>query len=125
MDVNIYSSNQEKLIGNAGELVCCNPFPSMPIGFINDDNGRKYHKAYFEQFQNIWTHGDWVEKTLRNGFIVHGRSDATLNPGGVRIGTAEIYRVVDKIDGIIESVAVGQKWHEDTRIILFIIIDKN
>jgi len=125
MDVNIYSPNQEKLIGKAGELVCCSPFPSMPIGFINDDNGRKYHKAYFEQFQNIWTHGDWVEKTLKNGFIVHGRSDSTLNPGGVRIGTAEIYRVVDKINGIIEALAVGQKWREDTRIILFIIIDEN
>ncbi len=104
----------------SGELVCTKPFPSMPVGFWNDDNGERYHKAYFERFDNIWCHGDWIERTKHNGLIIHGRSDATLNPGGVRIGTAEIYRQVEQIPEVLESIAVGQIWQDDERVILFV-----
>lgn len=106
----------------SGELVCTKPFPCMPIYFWNDEDGAKFRKAYFEEFENIWCHGDWVERTSHNGYIIHGRSDATLNPGGVRIGTAEIYRQVEKVDAVLESVAVGQNWKDDVRIILFVIM---
>ena len=104
----------------SGELVCKKPFPSMPVSFWNDSDGSKLHNAYFKDLKNIWSHGDWVEKTLHEGYIIHGRSDATLNPGGVRIGTAEIYRQVEKIPEVFESIAVGQDWEGDTRIILFV-----
>ena len=108
----------------SGELVCTTPFPCMPVGFWNDDDGSKYSKAYFERFDNIWCHGDWIERTAHenggSGFIIHGRSDATLNPGGVRIGTAEIYRQVEQIPEIFESIAVGQDWDNDVRVILFV-----
>ena len=104
----------------SGELVCTKPFPCMPVGFWNDDDGEKYKKAYFERFDNIWCHGDWIERTAHGGFIIHGRSDATLNPGGVRIGTAEIYRQVEQIPEILESIAVGQDWDNDVRVILFV-----
>lgn len=106
----------------AGELVCVNAHPSMPVGFWNDPDGTKYHKAYFAEYENIWHHGDWVEKTLNHGLIVHGRSDATLNPGGVRIGTAEIYRQVEKIEDVAESICVGQNWEGDVRVILFVVM---
>lgn len=106
----------------SGELVCTKPFPSMPIGFWNDPDQSKYRSAYFESFDNIWAHGDWVEKTGADGFIIHGRSDATLNPGGVRIGTAEIYRQVEKIPEVTESIAVGQDWNGDTRVLLFVTL---
>lgn len=106
--------------GGPGELVCVKPFPSMPVGFWNDDDGSKYRKAYFERFDNIWCHGDWIERTAHNGFIITGRSDATLKPGGVRIGTAEIYRQVEQIPEVIESIAVGQSWDNDERVVLFV-----
>ena len=97
----------------------------MPIKFWNDKNNKKYHKAYFNKFKNIWNHGDFIEKTTNNGFIIHGRSDATLNPGGVRIGTAEIYQQVENIDFISEAIVVDQKWNNDVRIVLFVITKKN
>ncbi|MGH1398148.1 MAG: acetoacetate--CoA ligase [Alphaproteobacteria bacterium] len=105
-----------------GELVCTRPFPCMPVGFWNDDGDARYRAAYFEVFDNIWAHGDWVERTCHGGFIIHGRSDATLNPGGVRIGTAEIYRQVEQVEGVVESVCVGQDWDGDVRVILFVVL---
>ena len=106
-----------------GELVCTNPFPSMPTGFWNDPTGEKYKAAYFERFDNIWAHGDWIELTDNHGYIIHGRSDATLNPGGVRIGTAEIYRQVEQVAAVKESLAVGQAWDGDDRVILFVMLN--
>lgn len=103
-----------------GELVCTAPFPSMPIGFWNDPDGDRYRAAYFERFPGIWCHGDWAARTEHGGFVIYGRSDATLNPGGVRIGTAEIYRQVEQCDEVVESLAVGQQWEGDERIVLFI-----
>ncbi len=103
-----------------GELVCTAPFPSMPVAFWNDPDGRKYHAAYFDRFPGVWCHGDWAERTEHGGFIIHGRSDATLNPGGVRIGTAEIYRQVEQMAVVLESLAVGQQWDGDERIVLFV-----
>jgi len=108
--------------GVKGEFVCTKPFPSMPISFWNDADGSKYHAAYFDRFDNIWCHGDFVEKTENNGWIIHGRSDATLNPGGVRIGTAEIYRQVEQIPQIKESIAIGQEWDGDVRVVLFVVM---
>lgn len=106
----------------SGELVCTKPFPCMPIYFWNDNDRSKFHKAYFANYDDVWCHGDWVERTENNGFIIHGRSDATLNPGGVRIGTAEIYRQVEKISTVLESVAVGQDYDGDTRVVLFVVL---
>ncbi len=103
-----------------GELVCTKPFPSMPVQFWNDPGDAKYRAAYFERFDNIWTHGDWVERTKHGGWIIHGRSDATLKPGGVRIGTAEIYRQVEQVPEVLESIAIGQMWEGDQRVILFV-----
>jgi acetoacetyl-CoA synthetase len=104
----------------SGELVCTKPFPCMPVQFWNDEGGAKYRSAYFERFENVWCHGDWIERSIHGGLIIHGRSDATLNPGGVRIGTAEIYRQVEQVSQIAESIAVGQDWEGDVRIILFV-----
>lgn len=122
MAVDIFDDDGKPMPAGAGsgELVCTKPFPSMPVKFWNDEDGAKYRAAYFERFENVWCHGDWVERTAHNGFIIHGRSDATLNPGGVRIGTAEIYRQVEQIPEIIESIAVGQDFDGDVRIILFV-----
>jgi len=110
--------------GRRGELVCTAPFPSMPIGFWNDANGAKYHAAYFERFPGVWCHGDYVELTEHDGLVIHGRSDATLNPGGVRIGTAEIYRQVEQLPEIVESIVIGQDWPPgevgDVRVVLFV-----
>jgi acetoacetyl-CoA synthetase len=106
--------------GVSGEMVCTKPFPSMPVSFWNDTDGTKFKKAYFEEYDDTWCHGDWIENTTNGGFIIHGRSDATLNPGGVRIGTAEIYRQVEKISDVLESIAVGQDWQGDSRVILFV-----
>lgn len=141
MAVNVYDS-----MGNAlskadsddadakGELVCTKPFPSMPVGFWNDEDGAKYHKAYFDSFDNIWAHGDYAElikheytdhenqSKQQTGVVIHGRSDAVLNPGGVRIGTAEIYRQVEKVDAVVESIAVGQNWKADVRVVLFVVL---
>jgi acetoacetyl-CoA synthetase len=106
--------------GQAGELVCTAPFPSMPVFFWGDTDGSRYRGAYFERFPGVWCHGDWIEQSERGGFIIHGRSDATLNPGGVRIGTAEIYRQVDLVDAVLESVVIGQRWDNDVRVVLFV-----
>ena len=106
--------------GEKGELVCTRPFPSMPVGFWHDDDGAKYRAAYFETYPNIWHHGDYIEITEHDGVVVHGRSDAVLNPGGVRIGTAEIYRQVEKIDAVVEALCCGQDWQGDVRVILFV-----
>src|SRR4051812_29350476 len=124
MAVEVFNEAGEPVINQKGELVCTRPFPSMPLGFWNDRGGERYHAAYFAKFPNVWTHGDWSELTERGTMLVYGRSDATLNPGGVRIGTAEIYRVVERIDEVEEAVAIGQLWPPqkpaDTRVVLFI-----
>ena len=109
-----------EIIDQQGELVCCKPFPSMPIYFWDDPDGRKYHDAYFDVYPNIWRHGDFVIVTERGGVVMLGRSDATLNPGGVRIGTAEIYRQLEQLPEIDDSVVVGQTWKDDVRVILFV-----
>jgi acetoacetyl-CoA synthetase len=103
-----------------GELVCTKPFPAMPLGFWNDPDGSRYHAAYFEKYPNVWRHGDWCEVTEHGGMIIYGRSDAVLNPGGVRIGTAEIYRQVEQLDEVVESLVIGQDWAGDVRVVLFV-----
>ncbi len=122
--VEVFDEQGKSVIGQKGELVCTKPFPSMPLGFWNDRHGEKYHAAYFARYPNVWCHGDWCELTERGTMIVYGRSDATLNPGGVRIGTAELYRQVERIDAVEESVAIGQLWPPeqpaDTRVVLFV-----
>ncbi len=120
MAVEVYDDNGKPVTGEKGELVCVKPFPSMPIGFWNDPDGARYRAAYFETYPNIWHHGDFVELTEHNGIIVYGRSDATLNPGGVRIGTAEIYRQVEKLQEVEESIVIGQDWDGDVRVVLFV-----
>lgn len=125
MDVKIYDENANAIINQKGELVCTEPFPSMPIYFWDDPQGKKYHAAYFEKYPNVWTHGDYAEITDRGTMVIYGRSDATLNPGGIRIGTAEIYRQIEKIPEIIDSLAVSQNWEDDNRIILFVILKKD
>lgn len=125
MDIKVYDETGKEVMGKKGELVCCNPFPSVPIKFLgDDDNKSKLRKAYFSKFKGVWTHGDYAERTINGGFIIYGRSDNTLNPGGVRIGTAEVYRQVEKIDQVIDSIAVDQEWQDDTRIVLFVILRK-
>jgi acetoacetyl-CoA synthetase len=120
MKVLAYDEDAKPIVGREGELVCTEPFPSMPIYFWKDEGDAKYKSAYFDEYPNIWAHGDFVEVTERGGVIMHGRSDATLNPGGVRIGTAEIYRRIDQIEEIEDSVVVGQKFNNDVRVILFV-----
>jgi acetoacetyl-CoA synthetase len=124
MAVDVVDESGQPLAAGKGELVCTRPFPSMPIGFWNDADGAKYRAAYFERFPGIWCHGDYAEKTAHGGFIIHGRSDATLNPGGVRIGTAEIYRQVEKLPEVLESIVIGQDWPPgqsgDVRVVLFV-----
>jgi acetoacetyl-CoA synthetase len=125
MEVYAYDQNQNSLIGEKGELVCCTAFPSMPIYFWNDPDGTKYKKAYFETFKGIWHHGDLISISKTGGVKIYGRSDTTLNPGGVRIGTAEIYRVLSSLSYIEDSLVVGQKWKTDQRIILFVQLKNN
>ena len=120
MKVEIFTADGRSVREQKGELVCTAPFPSMPVGFWNDPDGRKYHRAYFERFPNVWHHGDYAELTANDGVIIYGRSDAVLNPGGVRIGTAEIYRIVEQFPEIAESIVVGQDWADDTRVVLFV-----
>jgi acetoacetyl-CoA synthetase len=120
MRIEVYDERGKPAAGRKGELVCTAPFPSMPVGFWNDPGGARYRAAYFERFPGVWCHGDWVELTPGGGAVIHGRSDAVLNPGGVRIGTAEIYRVVDKLPEVVESLAVGQDWEGDVRVVLFV-----
>lgn len=122
MAVEIYDDEGRSLVGESGELVCTKAFPSMPVGFWNDPNHAKYHAAYFERFPGVWAHGDYAEITDSGGVIMHGRSDAVLNPGGVRIGTAEIYRQVEKLGEVLESIAIGQDWEDDVRVVLFVVL---
>ena len=122
MAVEFWDESGHPVIGQKGEMVCTHPFPSSPIGFWNDPGNVKYQTAYFERYPNVWVHGDYGEVTEHGGVIIHGRSDAVLNPGGVRIGTAEIYRQVEKIDAILESICIGQRWKDDVRVILFVVL---
>ena len=120
LKVEVYDEDGRAVRGQKGELVCTAPFPSMPVGFWNDPDGAKYRAAYFERFPGVWWHGDYVELTAHDGLIIYGRSDAVLNPGGVRIGTAEIYRQVERLDEVVESLAIGQEWEGDVRVVLFV-----
>jgi acetoacetyl-CoA synthetase len=122
MAVEVYNDEGQSVVGENGELVCSNAFPSMPVYFWNDPGNEKYHAAYFERFPGVWAHGDYAEITENGGMVIYGRSDAVLNPGGVRIGTAEIYRQVEKLDEILESIAISQDWDDDVRIILFVVM---
>jgi len=120
MAIEVFDEHGKPVQGEKGELVCTKPFPSMPIGFWNDPDGAKYRAAYFEKYPNVWRHGDWSEITEHDGIIIYGRSDAVLNPGGVRIGTAEIYRQVERIEQVVESLVIGQDWESDVRVVLFV-----
>ena len=120
MATDVWDESGKPVVGEKGELVCTRPFPSMPVRFWNDPEGRKYHAAYFARFPGVWCHGDFAEWTEHGGMIIHGRSDATLNPGGVRIGTAEIYAQVEQLPEVVESIAIGQEWEGDVRIVLFV-----
>ena len=122
MAVDIWDDQGHPITAQKGELVCTKPFPSAPIYFWNDPQDRKYHSAYFDTYNGIWSQGDYGEITPNSGIIIHGRSDAVLNPGGVRIGTAEIYRQVEKLDEIIDAVCIGQDWQDDVRVVLFIML---
>lgn len=120
MAVDVWDDDGQPVRQQKGELVCAKPFPSMPVMFWNDTDGSKYRGAYFERFDNVWCHGDFAEWTVHDGLIIHGRSDATLNPGGVRIGTAEIYNVVEQLSEVLEGLAIGQEWDNDVRVVLFV-----
>ena len=120
MAVDVFDADGHSVRGERGELVCTSSFPSMPVSFWNDSDGSKYHDAYFDVFANVWRHGDWCELTDHDGMIIFGRSDAVLNPGGVRIGTAEIYRQVEQLDEVEEGLVIGQEWEGDTRVVLFV-----
>ena len=124
MNTDVFSERGKSLINQKGELVCKSPFPSMPKLFWNDKNNEKYKSAYFKKYKNIWHHGDFAERKSNGGYVIYGRSDATLNPGGARLGTAEIYSVVDKFKEVKESIVIGQKWDNDVRIILFVVLKK-
>ena len=125
MDVHVYNEKGEPIKNEKGELVCTQTFPTMPLFFWNDEKNEKYHNAYFNKYPNVWCHGDYIAKTENDGFIIFGRSDATLNPGGVRIGTAEIYRQVEQIEEVLEGLVVGQIWQGDTRVVLFVRLNSN
>jgi acetoacetyl-CoA synthetase len=118
--VDVWDDEGKPVRQQKGELVCTKAFPSMPVGFWNDPDGAKYKAAYFERFENIWCHGDFAEWTEHGGLVIHGRSDATLNPGGVRIGTAEIYNQVEQMEEVAEALCIGQDWEEDVRVVLFV-----
>lgn len=120
MDVDVFNEEGISVLQERGELVCTKPFPSMPVGFWNDKERTAYTHAYFERFPGIWAHGDFAEITAHHGLVIYGRSDAVLNPGGVRIGTAEIYRQVEKVDAVMDSIVIGQDWQDDVRIVLFV-----
>lgn len=120
MDVQVFDDDGRPVTRQPGELVCASPFPSMPLGFWNDADGSTYRQTYFERFPGVWCHGDWAEITERDGMIIHGRSDAVLNPGGVRIGTAEIYRQIERLPEIVEGIVIGQQWRGDVRTVLFV-----
>ena len=124
VDLQVYDDEGQPQREGRGELVCATPFPSMPLGFWGDDDGSRYHAAYFDRFEGVWTHGDFIEQTPNHGYIIHGRSDATLNPSGVRIGTAEIYRQVETLPQVKESIVIGQPWAGDTRVVLFVVMQE-
>jgi len=124
MAVDIWDDGGKPVRGEKGELVCTAPFPCCPIGFWNDPDGSKFHAAYFDRYPGVWAHGDYGEITEHGGFIIHGRSDAVLNPGGVRIGTAEIYRQVERIEEVLESIVIGQEWGDDVRVVLFVVLQE-
>ena len=122
MDMDVVDDNGATAgVGLRGELVCLNAFPSMPLGFWDDPDDERYHAAYFDRFEGLWHQGDFAERTAEGGFVIHGRSDATLNPGGVRIGTAEIYRRVEQLDEVVEALVIGQPWEGDVRGGLFVV----
>jgi acetoacetyl-CoA synthetase len=121
MATDVFDDNGNPVIGVKGELVCTKAFPAVP-SFLHDVDGARIHDAYFARFPNVWTHGDFMERTEHNGFIIYGRSDATLNPGGVRIGTAEIYRQVEKLEEVLEGIVIGQEWDNDVRVVLFVVL---
>ena len=120
MAVEVFDEQGNSLVQQKGELVCTRPFPCMPLGFWNDPDGARYRAAYFEKYPNVWRHGDWCEITEHGGVVIYGRSDAVLNPGGVRIGTAEIYRQVEQLEEVVESLVIGQAWEGDVRVVLFV-----
>ncbi|MFQ3228245.1 MAG: acetoacetyl-CoA synthetase, partial [Porticoccaceae bacterium] len=122
MAVEIWDDHGNSITEQKGELVCSKPFPNAPIYFWNDPENKKYLSAYFETYPGIWAQGDYGEITVHNGVIIHGRSDAVLNPGGVRIGTAEIYRQVEKLDDVVDSICIGQNWDNDVRVVLFVVL---
>ena len=122
MAVEIWNDEGQPVTQEKGELVCTAPFPSAPIGFWNDDDGSRYRAAYFDSWPGVWAHGDYGEVTANGGYIIHGRSDAVLNPGGVRIGTAEIYRQVERVEEVVESIVIGQQWQDDVRVVLFVVL---
>ncbi len=125
MKVEAFNENGESVVEEKGELVCTKPFPSMPVYFWNDPEGIKYRSAYFDHYPGVWRHGDYIKITSNGGIVVYGRSDATLNPGGVRIGTAEIYRIVESLNEVTDSLVIGQNWKNDVRIILFVVLKKD
>ncbi len=122
MAVAIWNDTGQSVVEEKGELVCTKPFPSCPIAFWADEHGEKFHAAYFDTYPSIWAHGDYGEVTANGGIVIHGRSDSVLNPGGVRIGTAEIYRQVEKIDAVIDAICIGQQWDDDVRVVLFVVL---
>jgi acetoacetyl-CoA synthetase len=123
MAVEVLDDDGSPVRGRPGQLCCTRPFPSMPLGFVGDPGGERFRRAYFARYPGVWCHGDWAEHTEHDGLVIHGRSDATLNPGGVRIGTAEIYRVVETVPGVIDCLAVGQDWDGDVRVVLFVVLE--
>jgi acetoacetyl-CoA synthetase len=125
MAVEVFDEHGKPVKNEKGELVCTKPFPSMPVGFWNDPDGSKYRAAYFDRYPGVWRHGDWCEETEHGGIVIYGRSDAVLNPGGVRIGTAEIYRQVEQLDEVMESLVIGQDWEGDVRVVLFVKLQEN
>jgi acetoacetyl-CoA synthetase len=122
MAVQVFDESGDAVVEQRGELVCTQPFPSAPVSFWNDEGNKRYHAAYFERYPGIWGHGDFAELRQNGGLIIYGRSDTVLNPGGVRIGTAEIYRQVEKLDEVVESIAIGQNWEDDVRVVLFVVL---
>ena len=125
MAVDVFDHDGNSLINQKGELVCTRTFPSQPVYFWGDPTGEKYHNAYFAEYENTWHHGDYVLLTEQGGMVIYGRSDATLNPGGVRIGTAEIYRHVEQLDEVAESIVIGQDWDDDVRVVLFVVLQQD
>ena len=124
MDVGVFDEQGRPLAGEQGELVCRRPFPSMPLGFWNDPDDARYRETYFDTYPGVWRHGDYVEATPEQGFVIHGRSDTTLNPAGIRFGTAEIYRIVERLPFVHDSIVAGYRHEGETRVALFVVLDR-